>query len=1229
MLAVLLFPAVPPVQAQTTPTLYFTNCTVTSGGSAAYCYLRMSEAENISAMDYMIVYDADNLELTQVNNAGFTAQSDVTVSVNSAEPGIIHVTLVSGNGLNGSGYLNLMYFRAKQSAPAGTYPITVLVNDVYDASLETVAVSQQAGTITVREAAPAVKSVSFYNSVSASSLTAGENVDFRLSANNPNGLSAGTFAFSYDETKLKLTDVTMSSAMEGTVYDVNTTRPGLVKVAFASETAITSGSNLVILHFSAIAAGQTTVSCTPSDLYDSQFYPMSGSTSSRSLSILEPEIVIDYPDLRIEVPAEMYSDKAFSVQILLEGNSGVRAGDFTFTYNKNVLECLSVTGGTVSGAWVVTDKNYSDGQVRFSLMSNTDLTEDVVLVTMQMHAVKNADSTSDVSLSGSNVSSADFTEILLEYGKTKMEITRPAYTVRFFDSDGTTLLSTGTVMSGNSAIPPIPAAIKKQDGNNHLVFSSWNTPYSIITENTDIIAVYTPESHTASPLPAVAPTCTETGLTEGSFCPVCDTVLKPQEVIPANGHTPVTQKAVAPTCTETGLTEGSYCSVCNVTLVRQEVIPASGHTTVTQIAVAPTCTEPGLTEGSSCSACNMVFVKQEVIPANGHTPVTQKAVAPTCTETGLTEGSYCSVCNVTLVKQEVIPASGHTEIPIPDVEPDYGVPGAQGGTTCSVCGEVVKQPTTLPPLIPEDGVLLDRRALSLTVGESAWVTATVYPLNAADKTVVWTISDETVVSLSERRLYEGDAVVSVDVKGQQSGSTILSVPFDWDNAPAFSGPAGGASASYRYDAGAKTLTLYVTYQYDKWIGDFAITDSSGNLITNHDFLKYGSTSAARGTLWREGDTETITINITDVTVPKDLVIWVSSVGTSYHKQAKLTIDLPDFTPNVQITALKSGMATVTATNANGNFSDSLTVTVPGITLDQTSLSLKVGESASVTASVIPADAPDKTVVWTSSDDTVAAVINGVITALKPGTATVTAATADGNYSDTVAVTVKQPVIGIVLDTDSLSLKVGESASVIASVIPDDASDKTVVWTSSDDTVAAVINGVITALKPGTATVTAATADGAKSAACTVSVAKRTVTPTVTVPESVILTPQGNSWLAGENMFFVTSRNAYTLLVSHDGGKTFTELIPASTADGKDSFLIENVTSATVITVVIKGDINKDGTFDYFDVSKLYAFYRRKATIDDSVITDINGDGTFNYYDVSKLYAIFRCKTTFT
>ncbi len=155
-----------------------------------------------------------------------------------------------------------------------------------------------------------------------------------------------------------------------------------------------------------------------------------------------------------------------------------------------------------------------------------------------------------------------------------------------------------------------------------------------------------------------APTCEDAGYTT-HICRLCGHTYEDNKVA-ALGHKTVTDTAVAPTCTETGLTAGKHCERCSEILVPQDVVPAKGHTEVVDKAVAPTCEEDGLTEGKHCSVCSQVLVPQETVSAKGHTEVVDAAKAPTCTETGLTEGKHCSVCNKVLVAQDTVSALGHT-----------------------------------------------------------------------------------------------------------------------------------------------------------------------------------------------------------------------------------------------------------------------------------------------------------------------------------------------------------------------------------------------------------------------------------------------------------------------------------------------------------------------------------------------------------------------------------------
>ena len=164
-----------------------------------------------------------------------------------------------------------------------------------------------------------------------------------------------------------------------------------------------------------------------------------------------------------------------------------------------------------------------------------------------------------------------------------------------------------------------------------------------------------------------------------------------------------------------------------------------------------------------------------------------------------------------------------------------------------------------------------------------------------------------------------------------------------------------------------------------------------------------------------------------------------------------------------------------------------TVDVTLVKLSQTKLNLVAGgETATLTATVNPDNATDKTVTWTSDNEAVATVKDGVVTPVAEGKATITAKA--GNKTATCTVTVASATIevtDITLDKTTLTLAISATATLKATVAPDDATDKTVTWETSDKTIATVADGVVTAVAAGTATITAKTGD--KTATCTVTV----------------------------------------------------------------------------------------------------------------------------------------------
>lgn len=161
----------------------------------------------------------------------------------------------------------------------------------------------------------------------------------------------------------------------------------------------------------------------------------------------------------------------------------------------------------------------------------------------------------------------------------------------------------------------------------------------------------------------------------------------------------------------------------------------------------------------------------------------------------------------------------------------------------------------------------------------------------------------------------------------------------------------------------------------------------------------------------------------------------------------------------------------------------------GIALSKTSAAIGEGETLRLTATVLPVNATNKTVIWHSSDPSVATVKDGLITGVYEGTATITARTVNGKTADceiTVNAPSYIPVETVTLSKTELTIAEKESADLTADILPKRATDKTVTWSSSNASVAAVKDGVITGVTEGTAAITARAADG-KSATCQVTV----------------------------------------------------------------------------------------------------------------------------------------------
>ncbi|MFI3249286.1 MAG: Ig-like domain-containing protein, partial [Rikenellaceae bacterium] len=235
-----------------------------------------------------------------------------------------------------------------------------------------------------------------------------------------------------------------------------------------------------------------------------------------------------------------------------------------------------------------------------------------------------------------------------------------------------------------------------------------------------------------------------------------------------------------------------------------------------------------------------------------------------------------------------------------------------------------------------------------------------------------------------------------------------------------------------------------------------------------------------------GATRTLTATVTPSDADDKSVSWSSS-NTSVATVSSSGV----------VTAVSAGSATITVTTTSGGYTATCAVTVQstavtGVTLSNSTMSLIEGGSQTLYATVSPSYAANTAVSWSTSNSSIATVSSsGLVTAIAAGSATITVTTSDGSYTDTCAVTVVSSAIsvtGVSVSPTTVSLLVNETYALTATVLPSNATNSAVTWSTSDASVATVsAGGVITTIGGGAARITATTADGSYTAYCVVSV----------------------------------------------------------------------------------------------------------------------------------------------
>ena len=487
-------------------------------------------------------------------------------------------------------------------------------------------------------------------------------------------------------------------------------------------------------------------------------------------------------------------------------------------------------------------------------------------------------------------------------------------------------------------------------------------------------------------------------------------------------------------------------------------------------------------------------------------------------------------------------------------------------------------------------ISLDPQAKTLNVGESFILSPNVLPETADDKSVTWSSNAPTVASVDSlgnvTALKRGTATITATTKdgSNLSASCVVTV----------AQPVTGISLNYN------------TYT-----------------------LKYN-------------DQDVYSFNLTATTTPNNAnnaaIVWSSS------NDGVATV-----TSDGTVTSTGKGVATITATTTDGsNLSDSCIVTVEQlateITLEPQAKTLNVGESFVLLPTVLPENANDKSVTWSSNSPTVASVDSlGNVTALKRGTATITATTKDGsNLNASCVVAVLQPVTGISLNENSHTLLYNDqetySFTLTATTLPNNANNHVVQWASSDENIATVTDdGEVTSTGLGTAVITATTTDGSNlSDSCVVTVEPVQTTSfsidkikeVLTIGNSLQVTGTVDDAATIKNFSWTSSNDAVASVDANGlvrGVGAGTASITATTIDGSD------LSASCVIQVLYPsetagaGDVNEDGRIDITDATLIVSYLQGNypMSVLDEALMDVNGDGDINMSDVLRVISLIR------
>ena len=526
--------------AEGTNAIYATTSASLKQGDTGYAYIYIDDLTNLASVTVTVHFDPEKITAIECFNQ--IALSNGEMHDISIKEDYVQFSYIL-NGGRSEGKTNLFYFKyqVNSNAPVGSTYFDITVSDAYDSNLDEVALTGSRCAIKITQK-PAIKYCNVYQSGVVSTTVQQEfTISYHLSTSK---IASGAFTIQYDPELFECVSWNNGDMLENMITDANTSLAGSVYVSFVgTEYGANAKLGSVTFRVRKNVTQTSLIQFKVSGFYDADLNALSGNGCTTSVNVQYDETYTEgAPNMTADATYDPVKDQV-QVNILLDANTHLGAGDFVLKFDTTALQFSSAQKGFAPTYFLLNDKKVSEGILKFSVISLQDIVQEQLVLTVVFDALRECRQKNLVlELSGSGLTNAMTQTIVLNF------------------------------VDGMVTLP-----------EKHTFTSDCDTTCEFCDYRREGTA------HTLVHHEAKKETCTEIGWNAYDTCSLCDysTYVK----IPATGHHHVAT-VTPPTCTQDGYST-YVCPDCQDTYVSDHTdrLYTSGHSFQNGV-----CTECGVAD---------------------------------------------------------------------------------------------------------------------------------------------------------------------------------------------------------------------------------------------------------------------------------------------------------------------------------------------------------------------------------------------------------------------------------------------------------------------------------------------------------------------------------------------------------------------------------------------------------------------------------------------------------